>query len=746
MRLFLENFDDLAFIYRLKPSRCYDYVNRASTNITGYTPEEYYANPKLGMKIIHPDDASVLEKILRGEIFDKTVTLRWIKKDGKIIHMEHKNIPVYDGSGELVAVQGIGRDVTMRKAADAVLIGREDTEYKISKSEAEHRALIEQLPQGTWVYKAALDDITSTIYVSPQIETLGFTQEEWISNRNLWSRQLHPDDRDRVLMTFRKIDEHDKPFICEYRLYASDGSLRWFRDHSLVVRDGTGKPLFYQGVLTDISDLKRAEEALKNSEALYHEIFEQITDYILVLEPVESGPPMIINASRSAFEKHGYSREEMIGKPITFLDPEEGKVPMRKEEIFRQGFGRFEVMHKRKDGSTFLAEVHVKVITIAGRALLYTVERDITDRKRVEAALQESEERFRLLSETGFDGIFIHINHTVVEINQEMADILGKDRKSLIGEKSIEWFTPESRTKVIDYMLTGSGIVYEIDLMRADGKIVHAEAFGQDCNFQGQKARIVAIRDITESTLARVALQKSKEDAEKATVLKDKFVSLVSHDLRSPIAVILGYLQLMRDDLLDDRSQKEFINECIESCNDMNLLIKDILNVRRISGNGILPEQAFFLVYEMAGRVKTKFSTMAARKGVNIINDIPENMLVYADERLLLEVMKNLVSNALKFCRNGDSVRLFIPDGELSTIAVSDTGTGIEESRIGTLFNYETRTSTLGTSGEMGSGLGLPLSLDIMTAHGGNLELSSTPGKGSTFYIKLPDAKQAQGD
>lgn len=80
MRLFLENIEDLVFIYRLKPSPSYDYVNQASTNITGYTPQEFYADPALGMKTIHPDDSAIFEKILRGAIFNKTVNLRWVKK------------------------------------------------------------------------------------------------------------------------------------------------------------------------------------------------------------------------------------------------------------------------------------------------------------------------------------------------------------------------------------------------------------------------------------------------------------------------------------------------------------------------------------------------------------------------------------------------------------------------------------------------------------------------------------------
>ena len=167
----------------------------------------------------------------------------------------------------------------------------------------------------------------------------------------------------------------------------------------------------------------------------------------------------------------------------------------------------------RRNGSVFWAIENARAVRDAsGKTLFYegTVE-DITERKETEQALRESEERFQNLVAGGFDGIFIHRDHRVLDVNQQMADILGRDRESLLGERSIEWITPESRLRVDDYARSGGGHTYEVDLVRSDGSIVHSEAFGIDCHFQGQEARIVGVRDITARKGAENAVRESEE-------------------------------------------------------------------------------------------------------------------------------------------------------------------------------------------------------------------------------------------
>ncbi|MBI5179162.1 MAG: hybrid sensor histidine kinase/response regulator [Nitrospinae bacterium] len=132
---------------------------------------------------------------------------------------------------------------------------------------------------------------------------------------------------------------------------------------------------------------------------------------------------------------------------------------------------------------------------------------------------------------------------------------------------------------------------------------------------------------------------------------------------------------------------------------------------------------------------------MAEKKNIAIVNTVPPGTRLYADPSLYGEVLQNLLSNAVKFTREGGTVTLFIPPGEPATLAVRDTGTGITPPLLPKLFRYEEKTSTFGTAGEPGTGLGLPLSHEIIQAHGGSIRVESAAGSGSTFYVAIPPVR-----
>ena len=250
-------------------------------------------------------------------------------------------------------------------------------------------------------------------------------------------------------------------------------------------------------------------------------------------------------------------------------------------------------------------------------------------------------------------------------------------------------------------------------------------------------------RDITERKRAEEELRMAKESAEEATRLKDKFVSLVSHDLRGPLATMIGFLKLVVDDTdvpLPSEASKR-INIAIDSAGKMNDLIEELLSISRLKTGKIQPKLRFLDANYLALKITIAFGPMAEAKGISLENNIPEKHRLFADPTLFYQVLQNLVSNAVKFCRKGDRIRIFIPDEKPFTVGVSDTGVGIDPSRAARLFSYEEKTSTIGTAGESGTGLGLPLSRDIMLAHGGNLQLESVPDKGATFFATLPDVR-----
>ncbi len=233
-------------------------------------------------------------------------------------------------------------------------------------------------------------------------------------------------------------------------------------------------------------------------------------------------------------------------------------------------------------------------------------------------------------------------------------------------------------------------------------------------------------------------LRKAKEDAENATKLKDKFLSLVSHDLKGPLGAVRGFLMLMRDDLAlrEQQEMVKFIDMSVESSDRMIKMISELLSVSRFKTGKIVPRLKPLSVRKLAETELKLLAPLAAGKNVQLLNEIPEGLELCADPDLLAEVIQNLISNAIKFSKKGGTVRVM--NSGQGVITVGDDGMGISPERREKLFRYEELTSTFGTAGEPGTGLGLPLSYDLVKAHGGELSVESTLGKGSKFSVRLP--------
>ena len=243
-----------------------------------------------------------------------------------------------------------------------------------------------------------------------------------------------------------------------------------------------------------------------------------------------------------------------------------------------------------------------------------------------------------------------------------------------------------------------------------------------------------------ELTDANSQLLEAKDQAEQANNLKDKFVSLVAHDLRSPLAGILAALEYMHtdDETPLNEEHHEIVGRLLGIGKSLVQMIGDVLNISRLKTGKITARQEFIDAHETVTAMLNNLSYLARQKGVELSNEIPAGVCLYADPTLYGEVLQNLTSNSIKFCKKGDKIRFYMPDGQPSVIAVADTGIGIPAEAIPKLFRIEEKTSTPGTAGEQGTGFGLPFSQDIMRAHGGTLRAESTLGVGSTFFVELP--------
>ncbi len=254
----------------LNPEGRYLQVNRALCEIAGYSEEELLE--KNFREITHPEDLSkaldINSTMLRGEARSTSVEKRYVRKDGSVVWADLTVSMLRDPSGEPLYYISLVQDIT----------GRKETEEALRESEARYRTLVEQIP--AIIYVEAVDEGETEwdmLYVSPQQEKLlGFTTEEWMSDSRLWERLLHPDDRERVMAEDERTDRTGEPFRIDYRFIARDGRTVWVRDEALLVHDEGGRPLFWQGVMYDITEQKRAEEEIQRlNEGLERRVAER---------------------------------------------------------------------------------------------------------------------------------------------------------------------------------------------------------------------------------------------------------------------------------------------------------------------------------------------------------------------------------------------------------------------------------------------------------------------------------------
>jgi PAS domain S-box-containing protein len=270
-RLLTENAKDIIYRYRFKSTPGFEYVSPSATPITGYTPEEHYADPELGLKLVYPDDRHVLEAFLRSpESADRFLTLRWICKDGRIIWTEQQITPFYDDQGELVAIDGIGRDITERKEAEDAL----------RRSEERFRSLVQNASDIIIILEA-----DGTVrYVSPAIERVLGLQTEDVIGKNAVAF-VDPDDRTRAIRTFAEAKK--EPGVAppvEFRLRHEDGTWRHLEiNRSNLLDDPAVGGIVFN--LRDVTDRKAAEEQLRRRA--FHDLLGGLQSRYLLLDTVQ---------------------------------------------------------------------------------------------------------------------------------------------------------------------------------------------------------------------------------------------------------------------------------------------------------------------------------------------------------------------------------------------------------------------------------------------------------------------------
>ncbi|MCJ7693480.1 MAG: PAS domain S-box protein, partial [Sedimentisphaerales bacterium] len=234
-----------------------------------------------------------------------------------------------------------------------------------------------------------LDEASTTIYISPQIEKiLGFKPEDYQADPNIWRKQLHPDDRQKVIEETQKTHQTGQPFSCGYRMFAKDGNLVWLWDEAVIVKNTSNEPLFLQGVVLDITKQKLAEEELKESEQRFRTIFDGAIDGLLL---ADTKTKKFFVANQALCKMLGYTSQEIINLSVKDIHPKD-QLGYAIQEFEKQVQGEVKLAEnvpvKRKDGSVFYVDINTARLTLAGKTYLMGVFRDITQKKQAEEQLE----------------------------------------------------------------------------------------------------------------------------------------------------------------------------------------------------------------------------------------------------------------------------------------------------------------------------------------------------------------------
>ena len=716
-------------------------VNQRFCGIVGYAQEELVG--KHYKDITHPDDLPSdperINLLLRGNLPSYSREKRYIRKDGSLVWAALSvSVLQRDPAGRPVNTIVIIQDISERKRLEAEL---SQAHARLDLAVRGSSISINELNMPDGVLENGRFEADVVRYCS------SYDRSEWPTNFADLMDLFHPDDRERAERALRAyLSGQTREYKAECRARHKDGSYGWILTRGVAVRDAEGRAIRLTLSHVDINDLKRAEEALRASEQRFRTFVDHATDAFFL----QDDQLLVLDVNRQACLSLGYTRDELVG--MTPLDFDPDLTPTMLEELGRRlDAGEmvvFESRHRRKDGSVFPVEVRGRPFWEGGRRFAVALARDITEHKRAEEPLRESERRFRTLAEAlplmvwtaEPDGALDYINSRTFEYT-------GLTLEQLRGWNWQPTFHPEDLPRCLELwtrsVATGEPFEIEFRQRRADGA------------FRWHLTRALALRDdsgritkwfgscidIHDQKGAQEALREAAEAAEAANRAKDEFLANVSHEIRTPMNAILGMTELVMDTPLT-RDQRQCLKTVKSAADNLLGLMNDLLDFSKIEAGKLELDPDDFSLRAAVGDTLRALAVRAHTKVLELIFDLQPEVpdALVGDAGRLRQVLLNLVGNAIKFTDAGEVVvRVEVagaaaPEGEVGLqFTVRDTGIGIPRDQHERIFRAFEQEDSSTTRRYGGTGLGLTIAARLVALMRGRITVESEPGRGSTF-------------
>lgn len=574
------------------------------------------------------------------------------------------------------------------------------------------------------------------LYVSPACRTvLGYKSEEMLGKSFL--DFIHPDDVNHIRALFTE----NQSSTLIYRMRKHDG--HWIYIESQLRKFINEK---YQldeiiNISRDISERVKHEVELKESEERFRDLMKASREGILFHHQ-----GIIIDVNERMEEITGYKLEEMADRSIFEFIPEEDHVKVI-EKIKSRDQSPYVCRIMKKDGSLIFAEIFGKHQQYKGKEVRVAVINDITQRLKVEEEKKEQQ----LLLNSILDNLPMNIYMKDREgrylfINQYAAEALQVKREEIIGKTYKEIFPEGYYVEVErgDQLAWSEGEYFSEDKISFKGIEKHLLVGKFIISLNSNDPVLLGYSlDITERKKMEENMESAKKQLEESILAKERFISIMSHEIRTPMNAVVGITNLLLQQVKDNE-QKEYFNALKISSENLLKILNNVLDLSKIDSGKVSFEEIDFNLRSHIRKVKELFAFKAAEKNlkvkIDIDYDIPE--IVKGDPHRLSQVLVNLLSNALKFTEEGDitmGVRMLDEDEEKVHLmfSVEDTGIGIPEDKLQSVFESFTQADSDITRKYGGTGLGLTITKKLIELQGGRIGVESTLGKGSKFMFDL---------
>jgi PAS domain S-box-containing protein len=369
-------------------------------------------------------------------------------------------------------------------------------------------------------------------------------------------------------------------------------------------------------------------------------------------------------------------------------------------------------------------------------------------RHEMDRKLRESEERYRNIVENINDALIIHdFAGTIHDVNENCCGMLGYARDELIGANVALFADPDSlcsRTEPMTKAGYESRVACETTFTNKDGKIIPVDVSATVVSRESGGLTQCFLRDITERKEQEQRIRKVNDSLKRTLSEKEKLYAIIGHDLKSPLIGLLAFIRMLskKADTFSTEDLQKYVGVMQKTAEELYDLLENLLEWSRLQRGLFQCEPEPLNLAELVKQNFHLLHSLAQQKKNVMENQVPDDLVVYADNSMLKTLLRNLLTNALKFSRQGGRVLVFAErDGAMVTVAVQDEGVGMEESILAGLFKEDSIQSRKGTDGEKGTGLGLLLCAELIRQLGGDIRAQSSDGQGTTVYFTLPSGQ-----